>query len=161
MITLHNADARIFDALIDGCRIVDLPPVCPGGLEESSTLPIVARMAAKVRAEFSGASAWVIVADNEAVGLISYTSAPALGVADIGYGIGASRRGRGYASAAVAAVAKHACREGLHTLTAETAHDNPASQRVLEHNGFARCADSHDPENGRVIGWSLDLQGMA
>jgi RimJ/RimL family protein N-acetyltransferase len=40
------------------------------------------------------------------------------------------------------------------TLTAETAVQNLASQRVLERNGFARASTRIDLEDGEVIGWT-------
>lgn len=113
-----------------------------------------------MREAFLGQSAWAIVTSTEAVGLISFISAPSESIVEIGFGVGERRRGRGYASAAVRAVAALARDAGLSCLTAETASDNHASQRVLERNGFVRGAEREDPVDGHLIGWSLDLKGM-
>ncbi|MFE5585862.1 GNAT family N-acetyltransferase [Kitasatospora sp. NPDC056531] len=60
------------------------------------------------------------------------------GTAELGYRIAESAAGRGLAKAAVAEACRLAATAyGLHTLTAATTLDNPASQAVLTHNGFA------------------------
>jgi RimJ/RimL family protein N-acetyltransferase len=157
MIQLRSADAQTFDWLIGAAPLADAPALCPGGLAPPEVMAIVIDMAAKVRAGFTGESAWMIIADDEAVGLISYKQPPMNGSADIGYGIGASREGRGHATGAVKALADHARTAGLHELTAETSIDNRASQRVLENAGFHRTGERDDEEDGRLICWALDL----
>jgi ribosomal-protein-alanine N-acetyltransferase len=57
----------------------------------------------------------------------------------VGYWVSQAAGGRGIATAALAQVKHVAFDElGLHRIQAETLLDNLASQRVLEHNGFAR-----------------------
>ena len=46
---------------------------------------------------------------------------------------------------------------GVAALRAETAINNPPSQRVLEHNGFRQVGARHDPEDGDLILWSRPL----
>jgi [ribosomal protein S5]-alanine N-acetyltransferase len=59
--------------------------------------------------------------------------------ASVGYWVAAERRGRGLATAAVAALADVAFGDlDLHRLEAATLVDNRASQRVLEKCGFTR-----------------------
>jgi RimJ/RimL family protein N-acetyltransferase len=157
MVHLRSADERAFDWLAGSASLADAPVLCPGGLAPPEVMLIVADMAARVRAGFAGESAWFVIADDEAVGLISYKQPPENGSADIGYGIGASREGRGHATGAVRALAVHARAAGLSALTAETSIDNPASQRVLENAGFRRTGERDDEEDGRLICWSLDL----
>ena len=159
MVNLRPADEQAFDWLTGNGLLADAPPLCPGGFAPPEVLMIVADMAARARAGFEGESAWFIMARGEAVGLISYKGPPEHGTADIGYGVGASREGRGYATAAVNALAVHARAAGLRRLTAETGTDNHASQRVLERAGFARGGERDDDEDGRLICWSLDLRG--
>jgi [ribosomal protein S5]-alanine N-acetyltransferase len=79
------------------------------------------------------------------VGSIGLFWPPGDGEVEIGYGIVASRRGRGYAAEATRAVAEHALTApGVHTVYATVELSNPASVRVLEKAGFER---SHvDPE---------------
>ena len=40
---------------------------------------------------------------------------------------------------------------------AETSVENRASQRVLERNGFVRCGERVDPEDGVLVAWRLRL----
>ena len=43
-------------------------------------------------------------------------------------------------------------------MIAHTATSNLASQRVLEHVGFARVGVASDPVDGEVIVWQLEAQ---
>jgi [ribosomal protein S5]-alanine N-acetyltransferase len=57
----------------------------------------------------------------------------------VGYWVGVADGGRGLATAALAEIVGIAFGElGLHRVQAETLLDNVRSQRVLDHNGFAR-----------------------
>ncbi|MEU4342242.1 GNAT family N-acetyltransferase [Nocardia sp. NPDC023852] len=63
------------------------------------------------------------------------------GQLEIGYGIVASRRGRGYATEATRALAAHALTAPeVHTVSAEVELSNPPSVRVLEKAGFVRLS---------------------
>ncbi|SEH03371.1 Protein N-acetyltransferase, RimJ/RimL family [Nonomuraea solani] len=71
------------------------------------------------------------------VGSIGLFWPPADGVVEIGYGIVASRRGRGYAPEATRALTGHALTApGVRTVCATVEPANPASIRVLEKAGF-------------------------
>lgn len=60
-------------------------------------------------------------------------------VTEVGYGVGAWARGRGYASEAARAVAEWILREqGFHRIQLFASTENPASQRVAEKAGFVR-----------------------
>ncbi|MEW2416905.1 GNAT family N-acetyltransferase [Streptomyces sp. NPDC046866] len=73
------------------------------------------------------------------VGSIGLFWPPHEGLLEIGYGVVASRRGRGYATEAVRALAAFALTApGVHTVTAGVELSNPASVRVLEKAGFQR-----------------------
>jgi RimJ/RimL family protein N-acetyltransferase len=97
---------------------------------------------------------WMIVRDGEVVGLCSYKHPPAEGRVEIGYGIEPRHRGAGLATAAVAVIVQIASADpAINALTAETALDNLASQRVLEKNGFARTGERITAEDGAVIQW--------
>jgi RimJ/RimL family protein N-acetyltransferase len=59
-------------------------------------------------------------------------------VAETGYWLGPAARGRGYATEAVRAVARHAFGLGLTRIELLAAVGNVASQRVAERAGFTR-----------------------
>jgi RimJ/RimL family protein N-acetyltransferase len=133
--------------------------LAPGGVESALTLQHIRRLTKRLH-ESGRRTAWMAVAGREVVGMIGHKAAPSpQGVVEIGYGIAASRRGRGYATRAVAAVVAAARREpSLKAIVAETVADNFASQRVLEKNGFARAGEREDPEDGLLIVWRLELE---
>ncbi len=73
------------------------------------------------------------------VGSIGLFWPPGEGTLEIGYGIVASRRGRGYAPEATRTLAEFALTApGVHTVFANVELSNPASVRVLEKAGFHR-----------------------
>jgi RimJ/RimL family protein N-acetyltransferase len=125
-----------------------------GGVDEPDTVRALRRMASRVRA-VHGAGVWLMVADGEVVGLCGYKwPANADGIVEIGYGVAAERRRRGHASHAVAEMLKRIARDHLVTsVIAETAVNNPASQRVLETNGFAKTGMRTDAVDGQLILW--------
>lgn len=99
-------------------------------------------------------SAWLIVEGGEVVGLCAITRPPVDGFVDIGYGIAPTRQGSSAATRAVARVVAWADGDSrVRRLTAEIAVDNVASQRVLERNGFLRCGERVDPEDGALLCW--------
>jgi RimJ/RimL family protein N-acetyltransferase len=120
----------------------------PGGVDDPAVLQIARKMT----------RTWMIVRDGEVVGLCSYKRPPAEGRVEIGYSIAPRRRGAGAATAAVAIVARIASADpAIEALLAETAIDNPASQRVLEKNGFVRAGQHVSAEDGEVIRWIKGL----
>ncbi len=84
---------------------------------------------------------WVIVetASNVVIGDIGFFGPPnAAGEMEMGYSVVPSRRRRGYATEAVAALVGWALDQpGVATIVAGTDLDNTISQRVLERAGFA------------------------
>ncbi|WP_217440533.1 GNAT family N-acetyltransferase [Nocardia barduliensis] len=75
------------------------------------------------------------------VGSIGLFWPPADGALEIGYGIVASRRGRGYATEATVAMTAHAfTAPGVRVVRAEVEPANPSSVRVLEKAGFERVS---------------------
>lgn len=116
-------------------------------------LEMLAGLAAQIRESFSPAS-WLIVADDEVVGLCSVTRPPRDGILDIGYGIAPSRQRRGLASDAIRDVVAWARADArVSAVTAETGVDNIASQTVLARNGFVRIGERLDEEDGPLICW--------
>lgn len=78
----------------------------------------------------------LVTARGEVVGRVNLT-AVANGSAELGYRIAQQAAGQGLATAAVRQVCELAATAyGLTRLRARVTVDNPASRRVLEHNGF-------------------------
>ncbi len=97
---------------------------------------------------------WLVVTDTGlVVGGVGFHGAPdEHGRAEIGYGIAASVRGQGIATAALAQLRALPALSGVTAFVAHTDPGNPASQRVLERNGFVR--DGVDDEGLR---WHLPV----
>ncbi len=89
---------------------------------------------------------WVIIETdaNAVVGDIGFFRAPdEAGEVEIGYSVIPSRRRRGYATEAVAALVRWAFdQKGVTAILAGTEPDNEASQRVLRQAGFEVTAAS-------------------
>jgi RimJ/RimL family protein N-acetyltransferase len=129
----------------------------PGGIESAQVLELLARIAAGL--DTAGVEgSFLIVVDSEVVGLCGFKRVPSAGEVDIGYGIAPSRRRRGYATAAVAALVSRVARSaGLHALVAETIPENVASHRVLRRNAFVQSGERMDAEDGLVQVWRRSL----
>lgn len=81
----------------------------------------------------------LVTARGEVVGRMNLVEV-ADGAAELGYRIAQKAAGQGLATAAVGKVRKLAATEyGLTRLRARVTLDNPASRKVLEHNGFEAC----------------------
>lgn len=103
-------------------------------------------------------SAWWIVHDGEIVGLCSVIRVSPEGDLHIGYGVAPSRQGRGFATKGVRQMLEWALHDPRVThVSAETGTENVASQRVLESNGFLRTGERIDADDGRVIGWQIQV----
>ena len=69
-----------------------------------------------------------------------------------------TRRGRGATTAALADLLEWARSDRrVERVIAETNHDNIASQRVLERNGFTRIGERVDEEDGALIVWQTQV----
>lgn len=137
-------------AVLDGLR---LPP---GGIAPLAILEIVA--AAQLRLDAAcGWGTYLMIADREAVGLISIKDPPAQGSAEIGYGVAGERRRRGHAARGVALMAALARGNGLTGLTAETLPGNLASHGVLRANGFVETGTREDADDGTLLLWRKTL----
>jgi len=133
----------------------------PGGAENAETLQVLRNIHERLSAAGCRGS-WMIVAGREVVGLIGFRRPPnADGEVEIGYGIAESRRGRGFATAAVAALLRACeCDPSITSVVAETSVANPASQRALISNGFTRGANRHDADDGDVIQWRRNTKSV-
>lgn len=154
---LVEATDDIFAQLIAGDPLPGLV-VAEGGLESTDILQMLRGVAAGVRASFAP-SAFLMVEAGEAVGMLSILHPPnPEGVIDIGYGVAASRRGRGVGRRAVWELLLWAKEQGrLAAVTADTSVTNAASQLVLERNGFARVGTRMDAEDGEMVCWRAEL----
>ena len=95
-----------------------------------------------------------------AVGAGCFMGSPVDAAVEIGYGVAAGWRGRGFATLGVALLAAEAAARGeVAELTAETSVDNPASERALGKNGFVKVGSRLDPEDGQLHRWRLALPG--
>ena len=150
------AEDEDFEALLLGKPIQDLRS--GGRIAPDPVIQMLRDLANRIRATCDPAAWWMVEAD-EVVGLCSITSGPsAEGVIDIGYGVSDSHEGRGVAIRAVGEVLKWArLRSDLTAVTAETSIHNPASQRVLERNGFVRTGARTDAEDGDLICWRIPV----
>ena len=141
-----------FAWLLGQCLLDDAPRLPEGGIATPEILDLMRGVAAEV----GGEAAWLMVADGEAVGIVSIKQRDAQGRWDIGYGVAPEREGRGHATAAVAALKPVARAHGARGLTAETLPDSGASPRVLQRNGFTCIGQFDHPEDGVVDQWVLE-----
>ena len=133
----------------------------PDGVDTDEVLTHVRAIAQTLHQAQGHTDSWMIVANDEVVGLCGYKHPPSIdGIVDIGYSISVSRRRRGHAEAAVAAIlAKSKVDPRVSYVIAETAVENYASQRVLEKNGFQSLGADIDPEDGEnIIRWRADVR---
>jgi RimJ/RimL family protein N-acetyltransferase len=91
------------------------------------------------------------LSDGQAIGGIGFKGQPVAGCVEIGYGLVPSARGHGYAVEAVAGLLTIAADHGLTKVTAETTHDNVASQRTLIRAGFHYVGDDTDVKRYEAI----------
>ena len=154
---LIEAKTRDFAALLRG----EAPSpylLCDSPLAPPEVLAMLAELADQIGLTFRP-SAWMIVEDGEIVGLIALTGPldPYDRSLRLGYGVAPTRWGRGVATRAVADLAAWArADERVLALTAETSVDNPASQTVLDRNGFQAVGGREDSEDGPLICWRLE-----
>jgi len=93
--------------------------------------------------ESGSAAGWLVVAGDEVIGDCgTHGPADAAGSVEIGYGLAAPYRGRGYGSETVAAItAWLLAQPEVSRVRARTAAGNLASRRVLEKAGFRIAGD--------------------
>jgi RimJ/RimL family protein N-acetyltransferase len=129
----------------------------PGGVDDPQVLLMLRGISSQLQGN-ARAGSWLIAVDLEVVGLCGFKRPPRNGIAEIGYGIAASRRRRGYATRAVAALLNLVSdSSAVQMLIAETAVTNTASQKVLEINAFVKTGTRNDLEEGELICWSRSL----
>lgn len=139
------------EALADGTALAATP------VASAEVLEMLAGLAEAMVEQFSP-PAWLMISDDEVVGLLSITALVRGDVVQIGYGVAPGSQGRGHAGAAVATLLEWARGSGrVSAIVAETSVDNTASQRVLERNGFARTGERLDEEDGLLFCWRAQV----
>jgi RimJ/RimL family protein N-acetyltransferase len=87
---------------------------------------------------------FLVVVDDRVVGDIGTKSLPVQGRVEVGYGIAASERRRGFASRALTLLLAHCAIHGVHTVAAECIADNRGSIRVIDGAGFVQTGTRAD-----------------
>jgi RimJ/RimL family protein N-acetyltransferase len=159
-VVLVEADDEHFAWMLEGEAAgsrfgLTLPP---GGVDSTSTLELLRKMTGKLLDQY-GRGTWLVLEGTEVVGLCGFKQPPdEKGAVTIGYGIAASRRGRGLATRAVAELLKITTVEAsIRVILAETSNANRASQRVLEKAGFEPFETRTDEEDGELVLWKRCL----
>jgi RimJ/RimL family protein N-acetyltransferase len=154
---LRQASDEDFQWMLDGEPAsrggLRLPP---GGVDDPSILTHVREITKRVQAQGCSGT-WMIVCNDEVVGLCGYHAAPTNGEVEIGYSVAASRRRRGHATLAVAAMIAEALSTGVRALKAETSTSNRASNRVLENNGFVQGGTRVAADDCEILTWQKRL----
>lgn len=148
----------------DFAWLLDESPTHPANLarpEPNIGPPEVLAMLRGITAGIAAADerpvAWLASESGDVVGMISFTRRAADGRYEIGYGVAPAHRGQGVMTRALADLLPILAADGHRGLAVETSVDNPASQRVLEKNGFVRTGTRDDPEDGALITWAIEL----
>jgi len=131
--------------------------LCAGGFAPDEVTTMLRRVTAGLAEADARPLAWLIVEDDEVVGMASFTRRETDGRYEIGYGIAPAHQGRGIMSRALAALLPMVHADGHRGLTAANSVDNRSSQRVLEKSGFVPVGTRNDPEDGPLNLWAIDL----
>jgi RimJ/RimL family protein N-acetyltransferase len=123
----------------------------------TEVLAMLRGIAAGISAADDRPVAWLVGESGAVVAMISFTRREADGRYEIGYGVAPGHQGQGVMTRALAVLLPLLAAQGHHGLTVATSVDNPASQRVLEKNGFVRTGRRDDPEDGALITWAIEL----
>ena len=152
---LPMSDAHFAWLLGEQAAPVAAPRQVEGGIAPPGVYSLIRGIAAGLRAKTNGDVAWLMVVDGDAVGMISFTKFSDSGVPEIGYGVAPDRQRQGHATAAVKTLLHLIQATGFTGVVAENSVDNPASQRVLQSNGFKRVGERIDAEDGPVVQWAI------
>jgi len=89
------------------------------------------------------------------LGGCTFKGMPVNGTVEIGYGVAASQRGRGIATAAVAQLLQIATLSGnVQEVVAHIVPDNLASAKVVSRLGFSKGDPLVDPDGETVVRWT-------
>jgi GNAT superfamily N-acetyltransferase len=133
----------------------------PGGVDLPEVLAVVRGIHSAAGGD-AAPSTWMIICDDEVVGLCGRSRPVAGGDAEIGYSVTPTRRRRGHATKAVALLSRALLADpAIGGVTAVTAVDNAPSHRVLERNGFVEVGREIRDDDGPVILWRLGRGSVA
>ena len=146
---LVKADLRLLDAALAGDEALTAAigcPVVPGWATFEGALQHTRDAVASDPAVAEwGSRFFVTAAPAELVGWGGFKGPPDDGVVEVGYEIAESRRGRGLATQAVAAMLDHAfAQPGVSAAIAHTLPEHNASTRVLEKTGFHHDGETRE-----------------
>jgi RimJ/RimL family protein N-acetyltransferase len=123
--------------------------IAPGGVDNREGLIWTRNLMS------SGGPTWLIVDGGEIVGLFCQKSPPDKGTVEVGYRIDETRRGKGYASAALALAVEAAIADpDIRRLVAETLLDNASSHAVLRRNGFTQMGRRTSSRGEPLLFWA-------
>ncbi len=146
-------DDASFAALNEGVSLAGFT-VIDGNVAPPPVLQMLRDLAATIRPDFAPC-AWAMMEEGLVLGLLSLVRPPqGDGAIEIGYGVAGPAQGAGVCIRAVADLIRWAQDDGrVSLIRAETSVANPASQRVLEHNGFTVVRERIDAEDGELFVW--------
>jgi RimJ/RimL family protein N-acetyltransferase len=146
-------DDAAFAALNEGVSLAGFT-VIDGNVAPPPVLQMLHDMAATIRPDFEPC-AWAMMEEGLVLGLLSLVKPPkGDGAIEIGYGVAGPARGAGVCIRAVADLIRWAQDDDrVSLIRAETSIANPASQRVLERNGFAVVGQRVDAGDGELLVW--------
>lgn len=150
-------DDAAFEALNEGVSLAGFA-VIDGNVAPPQVLSMLRDLAATIRPDFEPC-AWAMMEEGLVLGLLSLVKPPpGDGAIEIGYGVADAAQGGGVCSRAVADLIRWAQDDGrVNLIRAETSTTNPASQRVLERNGFAVVSQRIDAEDGELFVWGRSV----
>lgn len=155
------ATAAWLEALADGDDVFTRRfgiPVEPGWLVFPEALSYARDVETGASAPEWGFHLFFDGADGALVGNGGWKGEPVDGVAELGYAIAPSRRGRGLATAAVLSLLERGRRAGLRVVIAHTLPHLSPSTSVLARGGFTKVSDDIDPQEGPVWRWQILLE---
>jgi len=146
-------DDAAFEALNEGISLAGFT-VIDGNIAPAPVLQMLRGLSATIRTDFEPC-AWAMMEEGLVLGLLSLVKPPqGDGAIEIGYGVADAAQGAGVCTRAVADLIRWARDDDrVRVIRAETGVANPASQRVLEHNGFTVVGQRVDAEDGELLVW--------
>ena len=135
-------------------------PVVAGWVGFPDALPLAVDSARKDPDHEWGTHLFFDDQDGALVGFGGWKDEPRAGKVELGYAVAPARQGRGIATDVVRELLRRAREAGVDMVIAHTLPAESASTAVLRKCGFARVADSADPNEGTVWRWEVRFEGL-